>query len=358
MKLPKLIRTNFRFSKKILIILIVLLGIAGGIFYYTTRSTGPVIQTAQVKKEDIKTTVSSSGTLTPKESANLKFKTGGKLAYLNVKQGDKVFAGQVLAGLDSADLAINLQQAQNSYRARQADVDKTLDDVYLFQYGNGGFSNVGTQNETMTQRQLRTDAEVLRDNAFDNLKQAQRTFQDTIIISPIDGLVIQADFLPNQFVSPADLIATVVNDNQIFFDAEVDEADIGKIKIGQKAEVSLNSYEDRIFKGTVAEIEPATRETSSGATVVIVRISLEKSDMKFVAGINGQAEIIYDETANALTIPQEALIDEKEVIIKKGENQFEKVPVETGLSSDTEIEIKSGLKEEQEVVTNPDAVKI
>ncbi|KKQ16433.1 MAG: Efflux transporter, RND family, MFP subunit [Candidatus Daviesbacteria bacterium GW2011_GWA1_36_8] len=347
---------RFKFKRRSLIILTLIILIIFGVDYFTIGNKKPAqIEYTKVERTDIKSTVSTSGVLTGKDTANLKFKTGGKLSYLNVKQGDRVYEGQIIAGLDSQDLAINLQQAQNTYRARQADVDKILDDIHLFQYGNGGFGNVGTKNETMTQRQLRTDSEVLMDNAFDNLKQAQRAFQDTAIVSPIDGLITQASFLPNQFVSPADLITSVVNDNEIFFDAEVDESDISKIQLGQNAEVSLNAYPDKIFKGEVAEILPNTKTTTSGSTIVITRIRLLENDLRFTSGLNGQASIIETEVKNALTLPQDAVREDNTVYIKEG-NQFKLVTITPGLKSDTEVEVKEGLSENQEVVTNPSSV--
>lgn len=343
----------FKPTKKRLVILSIILLIVIASYFFISRSNQPKpIQTVKAQSVDIKSTVFTSGSLTGKSLVDLKFKTGGKLAYVNVKQGDKVFAGQIIAGLDSQDLSFNLQQAQNSYRARQADVDKILDDIHLFQYGNGGFGNVGTKNETMTQRQLRTNAEVLRDNAYDNLKAAQREFQDTIIISPIDGLVTQSDFLPNQFVSPADLIASIVNDNEIFFDAEVDESEISKIQIGQNAQITLNAYPDKTFSGTVTEILPITKTVTSGATVVITRIALTETGFNFTQGLNGQASIVQAEASNSIVIPLEAMKDDTAVIIKK-DTAYSEVKVTKGLESDTNVQILSGLEEGQEVVTNP-----
>lgn len=355
--LSRLRKINIRkIPKKFLIFGAVIL-IAVLFFVINSSKKEEIIQYIKVQRQDVNSTISTSGTLTGKTGTNLRFASGGKLAYLLVKEGDKVYQGQVLAGLDTQALAINLQQAQNNLRDKQAQLDKILDDIHLFQYGNGGFSNVGSANETQTQRQARTNAEVGKDNAYDNLKAAQRAFQDAVLVSPITGLVTQANPIPGQNVSASDIIVSVSDNSEVFFDAEIDESDITKVSLNQKAEVTLNAYGDKIFKGYVAEIKQATKTTSSGATVVIVRIKLNNADIRFTSGLNGQANIITSQAKNALSIPNDALRDNDNVLVKTPAG-IREVQIETGISSDTLTEVKKGLKEENEVVTNPSAVRI
>lgn len=345
MGIPKFLKSN---KKKTAVFIVLILAVILGFYFFGTKR--PVLlQFTQVKKQDIKSSVSASGTLTGKSSANLRFKVAGKLAYINVKTGDKVFAGQILAELDTQDLSITLQQNQNTLRDKQATVDKVLDDIHLFQYGNGGFANVGTSNETMTQLQLRTTAEVVRDNAFDSVKAVQRNFQDTVIISPIDGLVTQAIQLPNQAVTSADLIARIVDTSAIYFDTDVDEADISKISVGLPAEVTLDSYPDKIFKGTVDQILPQVKTTSQGATVVTIRIRLDHLDTFFVEGLTGQASIITEEAKNALVVPLEALREDNTVVLQNDKGLIPQ-KVTPGIRSDTDVEIKEGLQEGEKVL--------
>ncbi len=350
MGILKLLRPTRK--KVFIMVAIIIIAILGFNFFGRPKQTP--LEFTEVKKQDIKFTVSSSGNLTGKNSADLKFRSAGKLTFINVKTGDKVFPGQVIAGLDTQELAINLQQAQNTLRDKQATTDKVLDDIHLFQYGNGGFANVGTANETMTQRQLRTTAEVSRDNAFDSIKAIQRDFQDTVIISPIGGLVTSAIQVPNQTVTGADLIAQVVDTSAVYFDTDIDEADISKIKVGLPAEVILDAYPDSIFTGTVDQILPQTKATSQGATVVTIRIILDDPVTPFINGLTGQASIIIESAKNAFTIPQEALREDDTVIVQQGQT-LRPQKVTPGIRSDTEVEIKEGLKEGEQILLNPPA---
>lgn len=336
------------FTIKKIIILLVVLGLLW--FGYTKifgsdKSATPIEYT-QVKRGDVRSTVTASGTLVGKAEAELKFKIGGKLAYLAVKQGDKVQAGELIANLDAQELNIALQQANNTLRDKQAAVDKILDDV-----------KDSDSDETFSEKQQRTSAEVARDNAFDNVKAAKRDFQDAVIYSPIAGTVIKAEKVAGQTVSGADVIADIVDESDYYFDAEVDESDIGKVKEGQQVDVSLNSYPDQIFKGSVEQVKPIIETTSSGATVVIVRVNIGKPNINFVHGLNGQAAITYQESQNTLFIPVEALKDDNTVVVQDGDT-YKFISVTPGIRSDTEVEIKEGLSDNQTIVQNPDAVKI
>ncbi len=343
MKFPKFLKPS---KKKIIILIVLLLIIGGGVFFFTRGKEPVPLKYTAVTKQNIEEVISASGVLNGKDNSTLKFKTSGKLAYLNIKEGDEVTKGQVIAGLDTQDLSIALQQAQNTYRSKQATAEKALDDIKNH-----------SSDETFAQKETRTAAEAARDSAYDSMKAAQRAFQDTVIVSPIAGTVVNTDVVQGQFVSTSDTIAQVVDWEDIYFDAEVDEADISKVKLGQKAKVSLNSYPDKIFIGTVEKINSLTKTTSSGATVIIVRINLGQAPIQKIINLNGQADIIISEVKNTLAVPPESLIDDNSVYVKTDTNQPKKVTVKTGLVGEEMTQITSGLTEGQQIVTNPSAVK-
>lgn len=342
MKISRLLRPG---KKKLIILAVIIIAIILGFNFFAPKKQAPM-QFVSVKKQDIRSTISSSGTLTAKFVANLKFKSSGKLAYINVKAGDTVSAGQVIAGLDTQQLSIELQQAQNTLRDKQAIVDKTLDDV-----------KDHSKDETFTQRQTRTTAEVGRDNAVDSVKAAQRAFQDAVIISPIAGTVTQAPITTGgQNISGSDLIAQVVDFSVIYFDTDVDEADISKISLDQKAQISLDAYPNQTFNGVVGQIIPQTKTTSSGTTVVSVRIKLDNPKLTFVHGLTGQASIILSEAKNTLVLPQETVREDDTVLVQTN-NDLQPKKVVTGIKSDTDIEIKSGVSENDRVLLNPPALE-
>lgn len=331
--------------KKIWIpLLLIIIGIVAYAFW--PKPPEEPIQTAEIKTGEIKSVISTSGTLEGTDSADLRFKISGKLNQITVKVGDRVEKGKLIAGLDTQDLSINLQQAYNEFEAKDATAKRAEDDV-----------KDSASDETFTEREKRVAAQKARDSAYDGIKSAQRAFQDAYIYAPISGIVTKADPNVGQNVSPSDLIAQIVDESEYVFEAEVDEADLGQVKLGQTADVTLNSYPDQVFKAVVSKITPSTQTTDSGATVVIVKLALGRPAINFVSGINGQADIITDSVSNALVLPLDALMENDEVYVSRN-GTYEKVKVELGLQSDTEAEIKSGLQAGDWVVTNPTAVKV
>lgn len=328
-------------TKKKLIILAVILIVAIIGFNFFGKKKQIPLQFSQVKKQDIKSIVSSSGSLTGKSVANLKFKSAGKLAYIKVKAGDTVSKDDIIAGLDTQDLNIELQQAQNTLRDKQATAQKIEDDV-----------KDHSSDETFAQRATRTAAQAARDSAYDSVKAAQRAFQDTVITSPISGIVTQAIAVSGQTVTAADIIAQIVDTSGTYFDTDVDEADIGKVSVGMMAEITLDAYSAKAFKGSVDQILPQTKTTSSGATVVTVRIKMLDLPDAFVNGLSGDSSIITETALNVLTIPIEALRDDNSVVIKTASGIVSKKVV-TGIQSDNSIEIKGGISENDKVVLNP-----
>lgn len=317
-----------------------------GFFILSGNKKAAPLQFASVKKQDIRQEIAGAGTLTGKSSVNLRFKTSGKLAYVNVDAGDEVYKWQAIAGLDTEDLNIDLRVAENILRDKRAIVDKIKDDL----------KDVGA-SETYAQRQTRTTAEVAQDNAYEGFLSAQKALRDSVIYSPIPGIVTQVPAIAGQTVLSTDTIVQVADTSEIYFDTDVDEADIGKIKIGLPARIILDAYADTAYKGSVVQILPQTKTTSAGATVITVRIKLNTSPDDFVNGLSGEALIIIKNAKNALTIPLEALRDDNTVFVQT-ESGLRSVKVTTGISSDSDVEIIKGLKEKEKVLLNPPSAGI
>lgn len=353
-KLSKLLRKFLKLPKKILFLVLISALVLGFFGLRMAQSNAPILQFSEVKRGDVKAEVSAAGVLNGKNTTDLKFRNGGKVAFVNVKTGDRVSAGNTIAGLDTQDLTIKLQIAQNNLTDKEAILQKILDDIHLFQYGNGGFSNVGTANETATQRKERISAEEAVNNATESVKDAQRAFQDSVITAPYNGVITQVKAVAGQNVSGSDLVATISDNSEIFFDADVDQADISKVKLDQMAEITLDSSTNKTFKGKVTEMAGQTKTTSNNATVILVRIKLLDTPPNFISGLSGQVSITIEEVKDVLSLPLEAIKEDNTVVIQQN-SRFRPQKIEVGIKSDTETEIKSGLKEGERVLLNPPA---
>ncbi len=281
-----------------------------------------------------------------KKSVSLHFAIVGKLNYLGVSKGDNVTKGQIIAALDNTNLNSALQTAINNRRNTQAAVENVHDQV-----------KDHSSDETFSQKATRTASEVANDNAWASLLAAQKDMQNATIYSPISGVVVnQADLIAGQNITTTDLIAQVVDFSQKDFDATVDESDIGQIQIGQRANVTLNAYGDSVFSGKVVEIDPETQTSSTGAITVIVKIEVDDPRIAKIYGLNGNADIITSSKKDVLIIPQDTLIDDNHVYVNKGAGITEKREIKTGIKSDTDVEVISGLSEGEQVITNPQEI--
>lgn len=343
--LKRLIKRVTRLSRRtkiiVLLIVIVFLFIA-----FRGRGKTTPLSYASVTKGNITSQVSASGILSGKNTATLRFLLPGKLNYFPINVNQSVSRGQVVASLDSTTLNASLQEALNNRRNTQA----ALDNIYDSLKGNAS-------TETFAQKSVRTSAEVANDNAWDMILATRRAMQDSVLYSPISGVVVsKGDVSIGQNVGATDVIAQVVDFSEKDFLATVDESDIGKIQVGQDAQVTLNAYGETIFNGTVVEISGVAQTQTTGGVSVEVKIRIDDQRVSKIYGLNGQANIITSTKKDVLIIPQDSLIDDTHVYVK-GVKGSEKREIETGIKSDTNVEVITGLSEGDQVVTNPQAVR-
>lgn len=339
---------NLRRRTKVIGIIIILVLI----FFVSKGQKKPATLTYQtVQENNIASQISASGILSGKNTATLHFNQAGKLNYLGVKNGDAVLKGQVIATLDATTQNAAYQQALNNRRNTQANVDYVHDQV-----------KDHSGDETFAEKAARTAAEVANDNAYDSTLAAKKALDDTVIYSPISGVIVaQGKVSVGQNITGGDLIATVADFSAKRFEATVDESDIGSVQIGQDAQVTLNAYGDTVFAGKVAEIESTTETDSTGSITITVKIELTDPRISNIYGLNGNVNITTNSKQNVLTITQDALIDETHVYVRNpasAKATADKREIQTGIKSDTEVEVISGLSQGEQVVTNPQDVKI
>lgn len=311
--------------------------IVGGVWFWRSRQASQTPpQTYIVTKQDVKEVIIASGEITAERNATLHFPVPGKLGYINVSEGERVRKGQSLLGMDTTDLASAELEAYYRYLAADANAKEIEDSV------KGHDSD-----ETFAQRNDRIAAQVARDIAYDNWREAQRDSKDAHFVSPIAGVVTNITVSAvGSSVGVTDGI-TIVDPGSLYFSLEVDEADIGKVTLNQKVEITLDAYEDSVFSGTVDRISFGSLVSDSGATIYAVKIKLDSNDLtRLRLGMNGDARIILKEARDVLTLPLEAVSDGQVMLPTN-----EKKQVEVGIEGEEIVEIKSGLSEGNEVVS-------
>lgn len=328
--------------KKIYFTILVLLII--GIIIFRPTQPKP-IEVQKVKLGEITESLSATGTIASKTSVNLNFLGAGKLVYLGAKKGDYVKAYQTIAVLDQRTLQKNLENTLRDYSLQRNDFDQTQDN-----------------NANRTPNQALNDAmkRVLQDNQYDlekavlSVELQQLAKENSVLSSPIAGIVTRADVQSAGLNVTAATTFTVADPNSLVFKIDVDEADIGKTGIGKKTSLVLNSYPDETIPLQITAIDFSSHTSDSGGNVYTVEAAMpENTENKYRIGMIGDAEIIANQKKSSLIISLASLDDSSNVYVKKGDTYI-KTKVTTGIKSDTEVEITSGLKEGEEVAIQPD----
>lgn len=248
----------------------------------------------QVQVGSIRTAVSTTATIKPQNRVEIKSPVNGRIDEILVKEGAFVRKGQVLVLVSSAERAALLDAATQKGKS-----------------------------ET---------------------EYWKKVYNQTALISPIDGQVIVSNLNPGQTITSSD--AVVVLSDRLIVKAEVDETDIGSVKLGQKAEISLDAYPDTRVPGVVDHIYYESKLVNN-VNIYQVDILPESVPEVFRSGMSANVNILVREKDHVLTLPVAA------VRIRNG-NSFVKVrgasadsarrvPVQTGLKDEKNVEIVSGL---------------
>ncbi|MDP1710057.1 MAG: efflux RND transporter periplasmic adaptor subunit, partial [bacterium] len=266
-----------RLGKKFWIIL-ALGTIFVGYKMYSVQKNFPQYSAVQVSKGELLETLSTTGRVKADEYVNLGFQSGGRVKWVGVKKGDTVKKGQAIAALDSIVLNASYQQALNNYRNYQAAAQSALDSV-----------KDHASDETYAQKATRTAAEVARDNAYDAVLAAEQNLKFATIYSPFAGIVAEASpSFAGANVGMGGASFVIVNPKTTYFESEIAETDLPKVKIGQKVKIKLDAYPEDIIDGQIKNIGVVAFTSSTGGNAYSIRIDLpDNVDVKFKVGMEG-----------------------------------------------------------------------
>lgn len=355
---------------------------------------------AAIEKGDIARSVVATGKVEPLTKVEVKSKASGLVKSVLVDYGQTVKRGQVLVELDKEQLAATLREQQASLEAAQATlastraaverdkVDALNPDIpfiksnfdrskQLFDRGvisRTDFENAEKAYQIALNKQLSaqrsvtvTEADVERSKAGvsaaqASVERAQEDLRNSTIVSPMDGVVLSRDVEPGDAVSSilvlgsqATLVCTLGDTSQLYVKGKVDEADIGKVYVDQTSRITVESFKDKKFSGTVTKISPLGTEKDN-VTTFEVRVSIDDPGQELRANMSANAEIILEEKPGVLLVPEAAVIYDKdksttvEVPDATTPNGKRKVPVKLGLSNGVKTEVVEGLDEGQQVV--------
>jgi len=378
-------------------LLIVIVGVTAAL---RSNHTIDPSKLATVEKGDIAKSVVATGKIEPLTKVEVKSKASGIVKKIYVDYGDRVKTGQLLAELDKEQLEANVREAQANLSASQAAeqsaqaayernlVDAQGPDVPFLKsaadrahslYDQGLIAKsvqedaqkayeMGVNKQMSAQRNAamskadvaKAHAQVAQAQAA--LERAAEDLRYSTITSPMDGIVLSRDVEVGDAVSSilvlgsqATLVMTLGDTSEVYVKGKVDEADIGKVYLGQPARIVVESFKDKKFEGKVTKISPLGQEKDN-VTTFEVRVSIQNPGGELRANMSANAEIVLQEKRNVLLIPEGAVLYDKdrntsvELPDPKADNGRRKVAVKLGITNGVKAEISSGLQEGQKVV--------
>ncbi len=329
------------------LLLAIILVIAGLVFWSnrnTAAQTASSITTTTVTRGNFVNVLTSSGKTKADKTVELKFQTSGKLTWVGVKEGDTVNAYQAVAKLDSREVQKNLEKALRDYASERNDFDQSGLDSPAIKPSDAANDRV---RRILEKNQWDLEQAVL-DVELKNLAVEFAT-----LVTPIAGIVTHVDTpVAGVNITPATAVFAVADPTSLVFEANVDETDVGSLSVGQTASVALDAFPEATFSGTVSYISYISEQSSGGATVFPVKISLGNAPNLRI-GLNGDIRIETSRKENVLMVPTEAIREEngQTYVFKKAGERYEKTTVKTGAKNEDVIIITEGVSEGDQIVT-------
>ena len=312
--------------KKIIIgifILVVIVGIVMGFTLFNRNNNkGIEYKKEAIDKGDIEALVVTTGTLNPVIIVDVGSQVSGKIDKLYVDFNSKVKEGQIIAELDQSQFATRVKQNEANYRSSEASLDKakiTFENLEkkldraksLFKKNLISYEEKeAVETQYYSAKADISSAEARLEQAKSQLDSSQVDLTYTIIKSPIDGIVIDRTVNIGQTVAAsfqAPVLFQIANDlSKMQMECSVDEADIGKIKEGQKVKFTVDAFPDENFTGIISQVRYSPAIVQNVVTYPTI-VEVENPEMKLRPGMTATVSVVIGEAKNVLRVSNSAL---------------------------------------------------
>lgn len=349
------------------------------------RHEGERVELATVHTADVRSSILASGSLAFRQSVELRPQVIGQVVQTTVEEGDRVTKGEVVVRLDPSVYEAAVTQ-------REAAVSQQKSAIAAQRVTVANLERNLTRNKDLFARhmvsadafdRLRSDLQVARltlrsqesalAQAEAELSQARENQGKTVIRAPIDGLVTRLSTRVGETVVagtniPGSSLMQIADPSEVLAEVEVDEADINHVHVGQPAEVHALAVPGRVLQGKVRFIR-SSADTDSGHQghmfTTRIALSIDKG-LQVRPGMSCRAEIFTDQRTDALVVPVAAVLyergagdaadaggNERPYVMVDDNGVARKRYIKTGISDDSNLELVSGLKAGERVITGP-----
>lgn len=361
---------------------------AGGYAWYTTKpSTAPAGPTVEVKRGSLTETAAASGKIEPAVQVDVKSRGSGEVIEVLVKEGDQVEAGQLLVRLDPTDAERDLAEARvarDKVKADLAAAQASLAVADLEQKNTkvsqevaeksaelglgstdavrtaGHATKVAGANLTLRRAQLSASQAQLK-TAELTVQDAELRLKETKIFAPIAGTVLDIAVEKGTIVASAitnlsggSAVMTIADLTNLRIVGSIDEAQIGRVAAGQRVEIRVDAYADRVFRGVVDFVSPLGKETSSVVTFDVEIVVADEQASLLRSGMSADVEIVTAEQKDVLLVPLLAVQakDKRRLVrLASGEERV----IEAGATDGTNLVVLGGLEDGDDILASAPA---
>ena len=364
-----------KFFRIFLAALVAILFIGTFVFLYLNSRPKPVrYETLSPSVRNLSKTTVVTGKIEPRDEVAVKPQISGIITELLKEAGQHVEAGEVIAKLKVIPDMNQLASAQSRVRLSRVNLEQAKTDYERQKtlYDKGLISANDYEKVRQTYNQAREEAKVAQEQlelTRDGVSASNASSSNTLVRSTISGIILDVPvkvgnsvILSNTF-NDGTTIASVADMTNLIFRGNIDETEVGRLKVGMPMEISIGALQDVQFSAALEYISPKAAATTGGANQFEIKAAVnvpadsEGGAARFIrSGYSATASIVLEEADHVITIPEAAVEfsgDSTFVYVLKDasskEPVYERRAVTTGLSDGINIEIRTGLKKDEKV---------
>ena len=314
-------------------------------------------------KGDISAQLNIVGNLIGEATVDVVPRTAGRLVSVNVKLGDRVARGQLLAKIEDQEVNEQVKQAEASYAVAQATIRQREADLKFAEINLERSKNLFQRQ--LLPRQSLDDAEARQSASAAQLDLSRAQFSqaearleelriakgNTNIVSPVNGFVGKRNADPGAWASSQTPVVSVVDISSVRLVANVVERDLRLVNTGDPALVEVDAFPGESFKGRIARVAPVLDPATRTAEI---EIEVPNAGFRLKPGMYARMSVTIDSRTGATLLPRAALVDyagKRGVFTMTADNKAQFMPIEIGIEDETRVEARSGVAAGETVVT-------
>ncbi|MEP2277848.1 efflux RND transporter periplasmic adaptor subunit [Maribacter sp.] len=345
---------------------VAVIGILAAVVYFLKKNSTPLktYETETVEKRDITNKVVVTGKVIPQDEIEIKPQISGIIQKVYLEEGVQVKAGDLIATIKVVPNEQSLNQARGrvnnakislSNTKIEYDRNKTLFDKGVISSQDFNALQLRFDQATQELQNAQADYQIIRVGSAGGSSSANTNIRATVTGTLLEIPVEVGDqVIESNNFNDGTTIAFIADMSKMIFEGEVDEAEVGKLKVGMPLEISMGALQDEKFNAKLKFIAPKGVE-EEGAVQFKIEGDLVVSDSTNIrAGYSANAAIVLEEKKDVLSIKEALLQFDKEtnkpyVEVETGDNEFEKRELELGVSDGIDVEIVSGIDENSKI---------